>query len=230
MSSRVATAFVIVLWCFAAVRAHAQVMMSNPTPVKVDASGQPDTLAALRATSHLLVEPPKPRDFQVHDKVTIIISETSKQSSEQTLDTKKDDSFKAALNRFPDLAKLLEAQISSTTGSPITGVDVSHNSKYKGEGKYDRSDRFTDKITATIIDVKPNGTLVLEAKRVIAKDEEKQTLVLSGECRREDVTTSNTILSSQLADLTLITRQEGQVKEAATKGIIPRIFDAIFNF
>lgn len=210
--------------------AHAQVMLSNPTPIKPDATGQADAMAPLRASSHLLVEPPKPKDFQVHDKVSIIISETSKQSSEQSLDTKKDDTFKAALNRFPDLAKLLEAQFSSTTGSPITGVDLSHSSKYKGEGKYDRADRFTDKITATIIDVKPNGTLILEAKRIIQKDEEKQTLVLSGECRREDVTTSNTVLSSQLSDLTLITRQEGRVKEAADKGLIPRIFEAVFNF
>lgn len=219
------------LACVAASRVGwAQVMLANPTPTPMDATGQPDTLATLRSASLLLVEPPKPKDFKVHDKVSIVISETSKQSSAQTIDTKKDETFQAALNRFPDLAKLLEAQFASTRGSPITGVDLSHSNKYKGEGKYDRSDRFSDKITATIIDVKPNGTLVLEAKRVIQKDDEKQTLVLSGECRREDVTTDNTVLSSQLAELTLITRHEGRVKEAAEKGLIPRIFEAIFNF
>jgi len=94
----------------------------------------------------------------------------------------------------------------------------------------DRSDRFSDRITATVIDVKPNGVLVLEAKRTVKKDDEEQNLVLSGECRREDVTQNNTVLSTQLAELTLVSKNTGQVKDSATKGWIPRILEAIFNF
>ena len=37
-------------------------------------------------------------------------------------------------------------------------------------------------------------------------------------------------LSTQLAELTLISKNTGQVKESATKGWIPRIVEAIFNF
>lgn len=207
-----------------------QVMLAGSAPVKNDLSGRPDTLAALRDVSLLMVEPPKPRTFAIHDKVTIIISETSKQSSDQTLDTKKDYTFKGRLNRFPNLKNLLDAQFTSDSGSPITGVDVSHNGKFTGQGKLSRNDTFTDKITATVIDVKPNGVIVVEARKTIKVDEEEQTLVLSGECRREDVTQNNTVLSSQLADLTLITRHTGQVKDSGSKGLIPRIFDALFNF
>ncbi len=207
-----------------------QVMLAGSTPVRNDISGRPDTLSALREVSLLMVEPPKPRTFAVHDKVTIIVSETSKQSSDQTLDTKKDYTFKGGLNRFPNLQNLLDAQFTSDSGSPITGVDVNHNSKFTGQGKLSRNDTFTDKITATVIDVKPNGVIVVEARKTIKVDDEEQSLVLSGECRREDVTQNNTVLSSQLADLTLITRHSGQVKDSGTKGLIPRVFDALFNF
>lgn len=210
--------------------ARGQMMLRFADEVPVDSLGEPDPNQELRSVSLLMVELPKPKTFAVHDKVTIIINETTKQSSSQTIDTKKDASFKASLKEFPDIAKLLEAELASGGGGPIAGVDVSSNNKFKGEGKYDRSDRFSDRITATVIDVKPNGVLVLEAKRVIQKDEERQVVTLAGECRRLDVTSDNTVLSSQLADLTLVSRNEGQVKDAATKGLIPRLFEWLFNF
>jgi flagellar L-ring protein precursor FlgH len=210
-------------------RAPAQVLLKHTSETPVDAFGQPDLNASLRDVSLIMVEPPRPKTFAVHDKVTIVINETTKQSSTQTIDTKKDASFKALLNQFPDLAKLLEAELANGV-SPVAGVDVSHSSKFKGEGKYNRDDKFSDRLTATVIDVRPNGVLVLEAKRTVQKDEERQVVSLSGECRREDVTEQNTVLSTQLSDLTLISKNEGQVKDSATKGIIPRFFEWLFNF
>lgn len=207
-----------------------QAMLVKSAPIPKDAIGQPDTLAALRSYSLLMVEPPKPRVYAIHDKVTIIISETSSATSKQTLDTKKDVAVKGGVNRFPNLLDAIQGNFTDASGSPIVGVDVSANNKFKGEGTYDRSDRYSDRITATVIDVKPNGVMVLEARRSIKKDTEEQTLVLSGECRREDVTQNNTVLSTQLAELTLVSTNTGQVKDSATKGFIPRILEAIFNF
>jgi flagellar L-ring protein precursor FlgH len=180
--------------------------------------------------SLLLIEAPRPKSFQLHDKVTILISEVSKQSANQKVDTKKDVSLKGGVRQLPDIIALLQGQLETDDGSPITGVDASAGNKFKGDGKYERSDRFTDRITATVIDVKPNGVLVLEARRTIEKDEELQTLVLSGECRREDVTAQNTVMSNQLADMVLSVKNEGQVKDAAEKGLLSRVFDTVFNF
>lgn len=200
-----------------------------PPPKPQDANAEPDPQAALKSASLFVVETPKQRALEVHDKVTIIVSETSKQTSEQKLDTKKDASLALALRKFPDLAKLLEAELENTDNTTL-GVDGIGKEKFKGNGKYERADRFVDKITATVIDVKPNGVLVLEARRTIGRDKEIQVLVLAGECRREDVTDANTVLSSQLADLTLVVKNEGQVKDAATKGVLARVFEAVFNF
>jgi len=210
--------------------ANAQSLFRREAAPQTNSLGEPDPQAPLRNTSLLLIEAPRPKTFQIHDQVTILISETSRQSANQKVDTKKDVSVTGQIKRLPDLIALLQAQLETDTGSPITGVDASAGNKFKGDGKYERSDRFTDRITATVIDVKPNGVLVIEAKRTIQKDEEIQTLVLSGECRREDVTDQNTVMSSQLADMTLVVKNEGQVKQAAEKGLISRVFDSVFNF
>ncbi len=103
--------------------------------------------------------------------------------------------------------------------------------KFKGEGTAKRSDRFVARIQAVVIDVKPNGTLVLEARKTVASQNgEAKTIVLSGSCRQEDITDANTINSSLLADLRLIQTTEGEVSKSAEKGFIPRILEAIFNF
>lgn len=211
--------------------AAGQSLLRAPSaPVATNASGQPDENAELKVASYFFIEPPKAKVFQKHDLITILVEENSSQSSKQALDAKKDYTLTDALKQFPDLAQLLEARLQGGERNPIASLDLSSKNQFKGDGTYTRSDKFSAKITATVIDVKPNGTVVIEARKTIQNNEESQTIILSGTCRSEDVTTSNTVLSSQLADLQVISKTEGQVKDTATKGWIPRVLEAIFNF
>lgn len=200
-----------------------------PSPT-ASASSQSYGSLTMRNASLIMVEAPKPKVWAVHDQITIIISESSTQSSQQKLDAKKDASLKAAVNSFPDLQKFLEANLTNTGAGQIASVDTTGSSNYKGDGKFERTDKFQDRIQATIIDVKPNGVMVVEARKTVGQDKELRTLVLSGECRREDVTDNNTILSGQLADLTILAHAEGDTKDTATKGFLTRLVDTIFNF
>jgi flagellar L-ring protein FlgH len=178
----------------------------------------------------MLVEAPQPKTYAVHDKVTIIIAESSSQTSQQKLDAKKDASLKAAVNKFPDLAMFLEGNLTNLGTGVIASADVSGSRNFKGDGKFERTDKFQDKIQATVIDVKPNGVLVLEARKTVGQDREIRTLVLSGECRREDVTDNNSVLSSQLAELTILAHTEGDIKDTASKGFLTRVIEGVFNF
>ncbi|MBU6413827.1 MAG: flagellar basal body L-ring protein FlgH [Planctomycetes bacterium] len=198
--------------------------------VAVNERGEVDPGAMLKEVSMTYIDPPKPKTFKIHDQVTIIVDETSRESSKQTLDTKKDYDNSAGLSKFPSLEALLDLQLQGGGNDNSAELGIDSKQKFKGEGTYDRSDRFSARITAKVIDVKPNGILVLEARKTIQKNEEHQSIVMSGQCRTEDVSNANTVLSSQLAELTLISQQEGQVKDAATKGWIPRIIEALFAF
>jgi flagellar L-ring protein precursor FlgH len=210
--------------------AAAQSLFLQPIAQPLDESNQPDTQAHIRSASLLFVQKPKPKQFAIHDQVTIIIDERSTVSADATLDTKKDYDLSAALTKFPSLQAFLEGQIENGDSQSRADLGINSKNKFKGEGTYDRTDKFSARITATVIDVKPNGVMVLEARKTIQKDKETSLLILSGTCRRDDVTDANTVLSTQLADLNLITKNEGQVKDSSTKGFIPRVLEAIFNF
>jgi len=208
-----------------------QSLLRSPTTAPTTSpTGTTDDNAELRLTSFFFIEPPKAKTFQKHDQITILVEETSSQTSKQALDTKKDYTLNDALTQFPDLAQLLELRAEPGDRTNLMKLGLSSQNKFKGDGTYTRSDRFSAKVTATVLDVKPNGILIIEARKTIQNNDEEQTIVLSGSCRSEDVTTSNTVLSSQLADLLVTSKTEGRVKETATKGWIPRVLEAIFNF
>lgn len=185
----------------------------------------------LQSVSLFAVVPPKPKAWAKHDLVEVIINEQSAAKMEQTLDTKKDYNLDASLNSFPSIRDLLEFQFSNgdSTRLPMK-VGVGSKNKFKGDGEFQRKDNLTARVQARVVDIKPNGTLVLEARKNRQHNEETYTLVLSGVCRQEDVTRQNTIQSSQLADLEVRIQNDGQVKKAGEKGIIPRLFETLFNF
>lgn len=213
-----------------AASASAQSLFVRRDPHAPAAEQSTPASPTLRAASLIYVEPPKPPTYKLHDLVTNIIDESSNQTSKQTLDTKKDYELKNTIQAFVDLQRALEGDLAQGVTTPNTLVGLNSHNKLKGEGTYSRTDSFKAKVTAEIIDIKPNGVLVLEARKTRKTDDESQTMVLCGSCRQADVTSSNTVLSSQLADLNIRTDNEGDVKDAASKGFIPRIIEAIFNF
>lgn len=217
--------------------AEAQSLFLRPAPVVASEPGRgtqdPNRVIVneqLKTTSMIYIDPPKAKTYQIHDLVTIVIDENTSQASNQLLDTQKDYNLSGQLTQFPSLKYLLDGQLETGDRNPVANVGTSNTDKFKGQGKYSRTDTFVAKVTAQVIDVKPNGMLVLEARKTIKTNKEEQVLVLSGTCRREDVTNLNTVLSSQLAELTLISQNEGHVKDASDKGWISRVLSTIFDF
>jgi len=176
------------------------------------------------------IDEPEARIIKKHDIITIIIDENSAQTSSQSLETEKETESSATIGAMVDWLKLLELRVRQGDIDDETLIDLTTSREFEGEGDYERRDRFSARISAKVLEVKPNGTLVLEATKRIARDEEKSFLVLSGLCREEDVTLQNTILSSQMADLNILLENEGALKETAEKGLITRVLDTIFAF
>jgi flagellar L-ring protein precursor FlgH len=100
----------------------------------------------------------------------------------------------------------------------------------KGEGDTNREDRLTTRLTGRILDVKPNGILVLEARARVQHDDEISEITLTGVCRKEDVTADNTVLSTQIANKEITVNNKGALRAAARRGWIPRLIDLIKPF
>ncbi len=203
---------------------------TRPVGVPEDINGNAMPSESLSGYSMFVIVPPPPKRLEMHDLVTIIVNETSRAERSQSLETDKEYSASAELTRFPSLAELIEARLESGDANNDDLLNISSTHEFQGEGDYERTDRITARIQAEVIDIKPNGVLVLEARSTIQTDEEAQVFVLSGNCRSEDITDQNTVQSSQLHNLSIVTKNEGEVRKTARKGWIPQALETVFAF
>lgn len=177
--------------------------------------------------SFFAVPEPPPKLLKKHDLVTIVVDEESTISSKGTNNMSRDSELDAKVNDFvkfsPKNLTLTGLQATTTPEINLSGIR-----SFQGSGEVDRSDSFIARITAEVVDVKPNGTIILQARERIKSDEEEQQLILTGTCRAEDVTAANSVLSSQLFDLQLQKNHKGDVRQATRRSTLGKLLD-IFN-
>ena len=184
---------------------------------------------AIERTSLIAVPTVPPRKFRVHDLITIIVRQQKRYEADAQYDAEKKWKLEGGLRewfRFYPRGRLGSDQLSN--GDPTFKFDFHH--RYETDGQNDRQDKFETRVTATVIDVKPNGSLVLEAKSYEQHDDEEIEITLTGLCRGEDVTPANSVLSTQLADLVLIEKNVGALRDATSRGWAARILDLVKPF
>lgn len=183
----------------------------------------------IAAQSFYAVPPPQRRIIQPHDLITIIIKEQSEFKSEGTSKLDKSADLEAAITQFIKL-NLGDLSLENAVGGIAPKIDVSAQRTFDGKGSAERKDSLSVRMQAIVVDVKPNGTLVLSARRRIKTDDEERVYLVSGLARVEDVTTDNSVLSTQMYDFDLRQDSKGTVREATKRGWLPRLLDAINPF
>lgn len=184
---------------------------------------------AIERVSYMAVPSVPARKFKVHDLVTIIVRQQKKYEADGKLDAKKQWDLTAQLSdwfRFYPHNHLGQDKLSN--GKP--GADFTYKNELKSNSSNEREDTFTTKIQATIVDIKPNGNLVIEARIKEKHGEEGFDITLTGVCRSEDVTADNSVFSTQIAELELIEKNEGAVSESTRRGWVPKILDWVRPF
>ncbi len=201
---------------------------ANP-PAPVDGADEPH---ALRDVSLFAIEEAKPPTFHKHDLIQIVVRETSRAKSKQKLKSEKEYDLKGKISAWPDfsLRDLLDLRIGAGRTTDLPQLGLNFENEFEGKGDYERRDDFTARITAEVIEVLPNGNLVLEARSQIKMDEEVSTMKVTGTCSPDAVSPANTVLSHNLHDLKIEKINTGELKKANQKGFISKILDAVFAF
>ena len=170
----------------------------------------------------------RPKTFHVGDLITIIVRERRTFEADADLETKKKLNLNSDLQAF---IKFTDKGVGSSDfrrGRPNIAYDF--DQKLKSEADATREDRLTTRLTGKIIDVRPNGVLVLEAQARVKHDDEVSVITFTGNCRKQDVTPDNTILSTQVAHKNIVITTEGALRSASSRGWLVKLFDSISPF
>jgi flagellar L-ring protein precursor FlgH len=103
-------------------------------------------------------------------------------------------------------------------------------SKFKGAGDTNREGTLIATVTAKVVEVMPNGNLILEARKELTINNEKQILVLSGMARPDDISSDNMILSNKIADAQVYYVGDGVLQEKQSPGWVVRTLDYVWPF
>lgn len=176
------------------------------------------------------VKPPEPKKVRKFDLITVIVREESDSKTASKSDLSKQMEFNALLEQY---MKFSFSDFALKGRPPLENqpqLQFQMDRDFQGEGKIDRSDSMSARVQAQVIDVKPNGILVIQATKMIKNDEEEQRFTLTGMVRAEDVTPDNSVLSTQLADLYLEKSTSGAARDSSKRGWIPRLIDKLNPF
>ncbi len=122
----------------------------------------------------------------------------------------------------------LENTIGSALGTdPANLVTAESESTHNGNGAINRAEKIELTVAAVIVDRLANGNLVLAGRQEVRINGEVRELTVSGVIRPEDITSSNTINHTEIAEARISYGGRGQISAVQRPGWGQRIGDAL---
>jgi flagellar L-ring protein precursor FlgH len=117
-------------------------------------------------------------------------------------------------------------------GNPDPGnlADTSSASRSVGAGNTARSEQINMTMAGQVVDVLPNGNLLIRGRQEVRINFELRELVVTGTIRPEDIARDNSIRHSQIADARISYGGRGQLTDAQQARWGQQIYDALFPF
>jgi flagellar L-ring protein precursor FlgH len=125
------------------------------------------------------------------DLVTVVISETQDVKNEESSDLAKATSLDYALTNF---------DIKPNAFNTLPRLAATSDDSFSGTANYTKKGTFSARVTAVVVDVLPNGNLVVNGRREIRIDHETKLIEFSGIIRVYDIHADNSVASELVAN------------------------------
>lgn len=155
------------------------------------------------------------RARQPGDMLTILIEErlVARQRSNSSVDRKGGGTAK-----FGAIPFLKEANVAKL------GLDASTSNTFEGKGASGSENQFAGTITVTVVEVLPNGNLVVSGDKQVGINQGVETLKFAGVVDPQTIMPGNTVSSTQVADARMQVRGHGDIDTVQTTGWLSRFF------
>lgn len=194
-----------------------QPMTARPTPRQETTAATGSIYQA--GTSRTLFEDRRAR--YVGDTMTILIAETTTASSKS--------------NTKASRATSISASVPTVTGLPGKsfqglGLSATGANSLDGKGETAANNVFTGNVTVTVIEVLPNGNLLVSGEKQVSIGAGTEYIRLSGVVNPYFISTANTISSANVADARIEYKESGVISEAQVMGWLARFFLTFMPF
>ena len=110
----------------------------------------------------------------------------------------------------------------------LAAATASGSDSFTANGAATDVNKVSGRVTVTVTEVQSNGNMVVEGTQSIWQNRDEHKITLRGVVRQDDITSSNTIPSSLVADATLKFDGKGPLNTKQRQGILTQIFNILF--
>ena len=187
-------------------------------------SANAESLFSLNASQSAMIEPKalfsSVRARGIGDLVSIVIDEAPAMSDTGTYSTQKNSSL------AENFTKAFNTIFNTKLKDALNGTDGSLS--VSGETQLARTLSLTDKVVAQVVQVLPNGNLLVQGKKSLVNQNERLDLIISGIVDPKWINQSGEILSSHVANLQFAMNGAGTVSRGQNEGILDKAVRTIF--
>ena len=124
------------------------------------------------------------------------------------------------------------ASASTEKGGGLLGFvpdsSIGQQDNFSTKGSINNTNTSKARLTLKVVEVKPNGNLVVSGTQNIRQNGEEQRIVVSGQVRPADIQADNTVLSSNVADAKILFTGKGSIMRKQRQGVLTQIWNWIF--
>jgi flagellar L-ring protein precursor FlgH len=133
---------------------------------------------------------------------------------------------KSTVNRNTSIDSAITPPLPGLIGVDLKNLEMAAktNNDFSGKGGTEAANTFTGSISATVIDVLPNGNLVVAGEKQIGVNQNVDVMRFSGTVNPRLLQPNNVISSTQVANVRVESRGRGAQGEAQTVGWLSRFF------
>lgn len=187
-------------------------------------SVQAESLFSLNASQNAMIEPKalfsSVRARGIGDLVSIVIDEAPSMQDSGTYSTVKQSSL------AENLTKAFNSIFNTSLKSALDGTEGSLS--VTGETQLGRTLTLTDKVVAQVVQVLPNGNLLVQGKKSLVNQNERVDLIVSGIVDPKWINQSGEIYSSHIANLQFAMNGTGTVSRGQNEGILDKAVRTLF--
>ncbi|OGI01624.1 MAG: hypothetical protein A2Y25_05645 [Candidatus Melainabacteria bacterium GWF2_37_15] len=162
----------------------------------------------------------------IGDVITVVIDENATVSNDLQLNVKSDSSIE---DNFSSILNDIFSSDRKNIRTDIPNIDgFGGGNETKNTANVQKTLKVQDTITAQVVQVLPNGNLVIQGKKVAINSGEKTQIILSGIVDPRFITNTGTVQSQYIANLQLAMVGNGTLSRHDGESIMTRIFTHLF--
>lgn len=150
------------------------------------------------------------RKFKVGDVITVLLNESTQAARTSNANLSRESSN----NALPGLQTLANNMGGVLSGANTAGAKITN----KGVGAADQQASLVGSVAVGVVDILPNGNLVLRGEKQLALSEGTEVIQVAGIIRPDDIAPNNTVQSRRLANAQIAYRGTGDLAAATRPG------------